>query len=174
MKTKKNKFMVVCLILTLLTTIASAQTGGDFAITQSVIAAGGGQQSTGGSFSLDGTIGQAAAGNAISGAPFAVTSGFWNFNALAPTAANASISGRILAADGRGIRNVIVSLTNALGGEIRFANSGSFGYYRFEDIPVSETYILTVRSKRFVFVPDTRVITLLDELTELNFTALPK
>lgn len=157
----------------LLALSVSAQTGGNFSITESVIAGGGGN-AAGGIFAVDSTIGQAVAGNAISSAPFAVTSGFWNFTPLAPSAATASVGGRILAADGGGIRNVIISLTDTSGGETRFARSSSFGYYRFEEVPVGETYILTVRSKRFIFLPETRIITLFDELTEVDFTALPQ
>ena len=170
----KNKLLIFSALLILFSANVFGQTGGTFAITESVIASGGNQQTAGGTFSLDGTIGQAVAGNALSGAPFAVTSGFWNFTPSAPTAATAFVGGRILAADGNGIRNVIITLTDVSGGEIRLARSGSFGYYRFEEIPVGETYILTVRSKRFIFLPDTRIITLLDELTDADFTGVPQ
>lgn len=102
-----------------------------------------------------------------------ITSVSGAINVGAPTAAMASISGRISAADGRGIRNAVVSLVDASGGETRVARSSSFGYYRFEGIPVGETYVIRVTSKRFQFVPDTQIISLMDELTELNFTAEP-
>lgn len=94
-------------------------------------------------------------------------------NVGAPTAASVSVSGRLSAADGRGIRNAIVSISNASTGEIRTARSTAFGYYRFEDIPVGETYVIRVTSKRFQFVPDTQIISLLDELSDLNFMAEP-
>jgi hypothetical protein len=45
-------------------------------ITSSVIAGGGGT-SAAGSFSVSGTIGQAAAGPALTGSNYSVTSGFW-------------------------------------------------------------------------------------------------
>ncbi len=149
------------------------QSGGIFEIRQAVVASGG-SQTTGGNSTVTSTLGQAATGNAASNPPFAVTSGFWNFTPLAPTAATASISGRILAADGRGIRNVLISLTDTSGGQILIARSSAFGYYRFEEIPVGETYILRVSSKRFVFLPDTRIVTLLDELADIDFTAQPQ
>ncbi|MGQ0542053.1 MAG: hypothetical protein ACT4O9_09425, partial [Blastocatellia bacterium] len=44
-----------------LTLIVSAQTGGTFTITKSVIAGGGGR-TAGGAFTVDGTIGQSVAG----------------------------------------------------------------------------------------------------------------
>ena len=83
MKTGIIKFTAAYLVL-FLSILVPAQSGGNFTITESVIAGGGGQQSTGGNFSLDGTIGQALAGNALSGSPFTVTSGFWNFSPTTP------------------------------------------------------------------------------------------
>ncbi len=53
------------------------QTGGNYQITQSVIASGGGQNSTGGNFSIDGTIGQPIAGTTSTGLSYSLSSGFW-------------------------------------------------------------------------------------------------
>ena len=133
-----------------------------------VVIAGGGQQTTGGTFSLDGTIGQAIAGNASSGSQFALSPGFWNLNALAPTAAGTSISGRVKTESGKGIRNVTLILTNATG-ESFYAQSGVFGGYRFEDLPTGQSYVLTVSARRFSFVQNTRFIMLLEELTNVDF-----
>lgn len=167
----RNKLLIFSTLLILVSANVFGQSGGTFAITESVVAGGGGQNSAGGTVSLDGTFGQSIAGNALSNAPFAVTSGFWNFTPLAPSAATASVGGRILAANGIGIRNVIISLTDISGGESRLVRSSSFGYYQFDEIPVGETYILTVRSKRFVFAP--QVVSVFEDLTELNFIAQP-
>jgi hypothetical protein len=112
----KNNFLIAAAMLVLCAANIFGQTGGTFAITGSVIASGGGQQAAGGAFSLIGTTGQSVAGNAVSGSPFAVTSGFWNFTPLAPSAANVFLGGRILTPAGAGIRNVSISLTNASGG----------------------------------------------------------
>ncbi|MGB7202253.1 MAG: carboxypeptidase regulatory-like domain-containing protein [Pyrinomonadaceae bacterium] len=92
---------------------------------------------------------------------------------LTPTSANVSVSGRVLTAHGQGIRNARVTLTSSTGAP-RTAITGSFGYYRFDDVEVGQTYIVSVRSKRFQFSNPTQVITLLDELTDLTFTALPE
>ncbi|MDQ3490846.1 MAG: hypothetical protein M3449_07260 [Acidobacteriota bacterium] len=56
-------------------------------------------------------------------------------------------------------------------GSTRTARSSSFGYYRFEDVAAGETYILSVSSKRYSFAP--RVVSALDELSDLDFTAEP-
>ncbi|MGH9947716.1 MAG: FG-GAP-like repeat-containing protein, partial [Pyrinomonadaceae bacterium] len=84
------------------------------------------------------------------------------------TAANVSVSGRVLTADGRGLRNAIVTLTDQQGVTRRSITS-SFGYYRFEDIEAGQTYVVAVSSKRYQFTP--RVISVTDELNDLNFTA---
>jgi CSLREA domain-containing protein len=87
-----------------------------------------------------------------------------------PTAASASINGRVTTASGRGIRNVRMSLTNQTG-ETSFAITNSFGYYRFQDLPVGETYILSVNSKRYSFAEPTRVISFNEDLTDENFVS---
>jgi len=87
-----------------------------------------------------------------------------------PTAANASISGRILTADGSGVRNANVSLVRS-NGEVISARTGTFGYYKFEDLEVGQTYILSVNSKRFTFSNPTRIISLNEDLTDADFIA---
>ncbi len=87
----------------------------------------------------------------------------------APTAANVSVSGKVLTADGRGLQNAIVTMTDSNGNSRTF-RTGSFGYFRFDDIEIGQTYVFQVVSKRFTFAP--QVITINEELTELNFTAL--
>lgn len=89
--------------------------------------------------------------------------------ALVPTAANVSISGRVVTAAGVGIKGAYVILTDSEG-NARTAFTSAFGYYVLEDVPVGETYILAVSSKRYQFEP--RVISVHDEITELNFIAM--
>ncbi len=173
MKKRQRILLFIALLSAVNLTSIFGQSGGIFQITQSVVTSGGNRQAEGGNSAVDSTSGQTAAPGAISGGIFAVSSGFWNFTPLAPTAVNASISGRILTADGSGIRNAIISLTTASTGEIRSVHSKSFGYYKFEEIRVGEIYILRIVSKRFTFEPDTRVVTMLDELTDVDFMAQP-
>jgi len=161
--------LIFSALLILFSANVFGQSGGTYAITESVVA-GGGQASTGGTFSLDGTVGQTAAGNRIGNAPFAVTSGFWNFAALAPTVASVAVGGRVLTADGRGIRNVRIRLTDATG-ETRMTLSSSFGYFRFEDVAVGETYVFSVKSKVFVFSSPTQVHSISGDTNDINFVA---
>ncbi len=89
---------------------------------------------------------------------------------LAPVAASVTVSGKVMAQDGRGIRNAIVTMTDA-SGNIRSYRTSSFGYFTFDEVEVGQTYVFQVQSKRFTFAP--QAITINDELTELNFTAQP-
>lgn len=89
---------------------------------------------------------------------------------LAPTAAGVPVAGRIQAADGIGIRNVVVTLTNANGQSIS-TRTGAFGYYRFDDVEVGQNITVSVQSKRFNFSNPTRVVSLEDAIEDLDFTA---
>lgn len=163
----KKPLIIICLLVLIIP--AAGQSGGNYTITQSVIAGGGGQNSTGGAYSLDGTIGQAVTGGSQS-YPYILKSGFWTPSMLLPTAASVSVSGRVLTANGRGIRNVMIIMTDS-SGAIRTATTTSFGYYTFAEVPAGETYILTARAKRFNFTQPTQVVGVTEETTEINFIA---
>ncbi|MGH9947020.1 MAG: beta strand repeat-containing protein [Pyrinomonadaceae bacterium] len=97
-----------------------------------------------------------------------LTSNTANLTVLMTTAAGVSVSGRVLSADGRGVRNAAVILSDAQGG-IRRSLTSTFGYYRFDDVLVGQTYILSVSSKRYTFTP--RVLSVVDELADVDFVA---
>lgn len=86
-------------------------------------------------------------------------------NAIA-TSAGVSIGGRVLTSDGSGLRNAIVTLTDA-SGQMRSVRTSAFGYYRFDDIPTGQTVIVSVQSKRFVF--NSQTLTISDAISELDF-----
>ncbi len=86
-----------------------------------------------------------------------------------PTAANVSISGRVMTAAGRGLPRTTVILTD-MNGSSRTATTSMFGYFRFDDVQVGETYILTAVSKGYQFQQQT--ISVLDEMSDLDFIAL--
>lgn len=89
---------------------------------------------------------------------------------FSPTAASVSVSGRISASDGRGIRNVIVGLT-LTDGTYLWTRTGSFGYYTFDDVRAGQTVVVSVKSKRFNFTPEEKLLSLEDSVTDFNFTA---
>ncbi|KXK00013.1 MAG: hypothetical protein UZ17_ACD001002287 [Acidobacteria bacterium OLB17] len=159
---------ILCVFVLGLT--ASAQSGGPYTITQSVIAGGGNTTSSGGTFTLSGTTGQPAAFNSGE-APYILRGGFWQAE-LETTAAEVAVAGRILTANGAGIKNVIVTLTTANGTTFRTLSS-SFGYYRFDGLQAGETCIISIASRRFTFSTTTRTVTLNDSVSDLDFTALP-
>jgi hypothetical protein len=92
---------------------------------------------------------------------------------LAPLAANASLGGRILTSNGRGIRNAHVVISGNNLQEPARAVTGPFVYYNFEDLAVGETYIVTVNSKRFSFKAPSRVVNLIDQIVDTDFVAEP-
>ena len=87
-----------------------------------------------------------------------------------PTAANVSVSGRVLTANDIGLRNAYVVLTDSQG-VTRTALSSSFGYYSFDNVQVGETYLIGVSSKRYQFA--THVVSVSDNLTGVDLIADP-
>jgi len=90
--------------------------------------------------------------------------------ALIPTAANATISGRVTYQSGIGIRGMSIELVDASSGEQRFSRTNTFGLYQFGDIPVGRTYIVVVHETKRWRVPDSiRTVVVNDDLANLNF-----
>lgn len=161
----KKLFLMLCFSAVAI----QAQT---YTLEQTAVAGGGISGGVGGVYGLSSTTGQAAAGGAIQNNPYVMTVGFWNFSPLAPTAANALISGRVRTAGGQGVRNAYIVLTDSFG-TLRSTQTGTFGYFRFENLPVGQTYVLTIYSKRYIFAQTSQIIFLNDNVTEINFTAEP-
>lgn len=89
------RLLLMVLFAALLHGIADAQSAGSsqYVLEQSVIASGGGQNSSGGVFTLDGTIGQAIAGTTSITESFTVFSGFWTTSAFfMPIADNQTVA----------------------------------------------------------------------------------
>ena len=158
-------FLTVVLSPYILSTNGQVATGGQYTLEQSVIANGGGR-STGSIHALDGTSGQSAAGDALTGGRFIAKSGFWIPAALGPTASGVSVSGHVLTADGRGLRNAVVTITDSLG-LTRSMTTGAFGNYQFDGVQSGETVVVTVASKRFHFT--SRVLSVTDTLSDVDF-----
>jgi hypothetical protein len=90
------------------------------------------------------------------------------FNLLAPTAASATISGKVLSPSGRGVSSAFVHITDQ-DGNIRTTRTNNFGYFTFEDIEVGQTLIFNVYNKRFQF--NTQVINFDESITNLRIIA---
>jgi hypothetical protein len=84
-----------------------------------------------------------------------------------PTAANASVGGRVTGPDGNAVGRATVIMTN-VAGQTRTAVTNPFGYYNFTDVPAGATYTFVVTAKGYRFgAPVIRTIG--DDLTDLNF-----
>lgn len=161
----KNKIFPAIFSALLLASFVSAQTGGSFTIEQSVIASGG-ETVANGSFIIQNTTGQAVAGD-VQGGSFSISGGFIA-PPFVPTAASATVSGRILTPDGAGLTNAVIKMTDA-SGNVCSVRSSSFGFYRFDDVAVGETYVFQIVSRRYQFAP--QVVSVTEEIADLDFTA---
>jgi parallel beta-helix repeat protein len=95
-----------------------------------------------------------------------------NFPTSGPTAASVTVSGRVLAADGRGISKAFVTMVD-INGNTRTTLTTPFGYYRFFDVPAGEVYIFTVSHKLHQFAPASQTLTINADEENLNFIGLP-
>ena len=147
--------------------------GAIYSISHWVIAGGGGTSSDT-NRSLEGTIGQGVAGTTSAGGQYSLHGGFWYPDAGAPTAATASITGRINNSYelGRLRRSVRIILTDPSTGEERVASIGKIGRYRFDGVEVGRAYILRAEGRGVTFEPESRVINLLDNMADVDFTAV--
>lgn len=87
------------------------------------------------------------------------------------TAAGVFISGRVTTADGRGITNAVVTITGNTLAEPRTVITGRRGTYMFDDLEPGATYIVSVRSRRFMFSNPSQVISIVDNVTDADFIA---
>lgn len=168
---KRNLSLIVKAIfitLFVFVSLALAQSGGNYELTQTVTATG--SVVSGGAYSMTFTAGQPFAGSLPPSGNKTLHIGFWTPPDFAPTAANVTISGRVLTAGGQGVRNTVLTLTDS-SGMTRIARTSGFGYYRFEDVPSGEIYVLTISSKRFVFGSPTRVLNVQEALSDIDFIA---
>ncbi len=81
----------------------------------------------------------------------------------------ADIAGRLQLANGRGIPQAMIVLSNPQG-EVRRTQPNQYGYYRFLDVPTGVVYTVTVASKRYNFNPSSQTFTLTQDNLGVNFT----
>jgi hypothetical protein len=92
--------------------------------------------------------------------------GGWGIELLPPTNTAVTVSGRVMTPDGVGLRNAVVTMTDSFG-IVRQVTTSSLGYYTFADVPVGETYVMSVSSRRYRFTP--RLVPVVDTLTDVDF-----
>jgi hypothetical protein len=99
--------------------------------------------------------------------------GGWGLELFATTAAHATVSGQVVTSTGIAIRNVTMTITGNSLETPRVVTTSSFGYFTFEGLQIGETYVVTANSRRFTFGSPSRVISLTDNIADLDFVADP-
>jgi hypothetical protein len=92
---------------------------------------------------------------------------------LTPTSEFVSVSGRVTTSTGEGIQGAIVTVS---GGDLTYpvgVRTTATGDYRVERIPAGSTYVVTVRAKRHQFTNPSRPVSVLDDVTGVDFVAQP-
>jgi subtilisin family serine protease len=89
---------------------------------------------------------------------------------VTPTSENVSISGRVTNSFGRGVKSVLISLTDPISGNLTYARTNQLGRYRIPDVPVGQTYVVTAYStKRFQVIDSVRSLTVTSEVLGVDF-----
>lgn len=91
---------------------------------------------------------------------------------VSPTAAGATLGGRVLTADGRGIFGARIILVDQ-DGVIHYALSNAFGFYRFTEIRPSTLVTISVTDKVARFSSNFRLISVNADDDTINFVADP-
>jgi hypothetical protein len=91
-----------------------------------------------------------------------------------PTAATASVGGRLKTANGAGISDASVSLLNTQSGETINVTTDANGAYVFEGVAVGEDYIITPLALGFTFNPSSKYLSLVEKLTTVDFEGVRK
>lgn len=84
------------------------------------------------------------------------------------TSASAMVSGRVVDANGRSIRNVVITVTDLETGAVSYARTTTFGYYNIE-LPVGESFLLSVSARGYRFEPATKLVTVNESLANVDF-----
>lgn len=111
-------------------------------------------------------------------------SGSANFNAsstaapfvqqvVGPTAGEVTLIGRVLSANGRGLKGAMVTIAGGDLAEPKTAVANAFGHFRLSGVTAGHSYIVTVSSKRARFAQPSRVVQVNDDVAGLDFVAEP-
>jgi len=90
---------------------------------------------------------------------------------LPPSAADASIAGRVVDGYGRAISGAKITLYDLSSGEIKYAYTNTLGYYKIEGLELGNLFLATAEARRFTFVNGSLQFSLDNNLSSLNFQA---
>ena len=88
-----------------------------------------------------------------------------------PTSSTVSLGGQALTYDGRAIYGTTVTIVGGNLTQPLSVKTNAFGYYKFDNLAVGETYVVSVKSKKYTFETYSRIVILQEDLSEFNFTA---
>jgi hypothetical protein len=92
---------------------------------------------------------------------------------LAPTAADASLSGRIISSRGAvGLAGVLVTLLDVSTGETYATVTNSEGIYRFDNAQAGNTYIITPSLRGYTFSERSKSLSITEDTSGIDFTAI--
>jgi hypothetical protein len=115
----------------------------------------------------DSDIASGSAGVRVDGVQITTTT-YTCSTSCATTAAGVDVSGFVVAADGRGVTNATVTISDSTG-MMRRAVTGRNGAFTFSDVEAGHTYIVGVISRRYSFEP--QIVEVNDNVAGLVFTA---
>ncbi len=96
--------------------------------------------------------------------------GGWGLQFNVPTAADVTLSGRVMFGE-RGVRNAQITVTGGSLASPLVVQTGRNGEYTVSGLTAGETYVVTAAARRFTFPQPTRVVTLTDNLAGIDFNA---
>lgn len=89
-----------------------------------------------------------------------------------PSAAMVNVGGRVTTASGRGISKALIKMTN-VEGIARTTYTTSSGYYNFANVKVGQVLIFGINHQSSKFHQPVQVISLMDQMTALDFIGSP-
>ena len=92
---------------------------------------------------------------------------------LQPSAAPASVSGRVVTSFGTGISGARITMMDGQSGQTWTVSTNPFGYYTINGPEVGNFYVMTVSHKRYTFADDTRTFSLQQDIVGMDFVANP-
>lgn len=94
---------------------------------------------------------------------------------FAPTAATASISGRIITATGSRLpKDALIMIEGSGLSQPVTVKATASGYFNFDNIPAGSDYIISVRAKGYTFTPNYHFISLIQTTGNIDFIARPE
>lgn len=131
------------------------------------------RNSTGTPVMIPGSIVNTGTNQVFSPVGMAVVTGDWGIGGdLDP--GPVSVSGRVTTSTGNGIPNATVTISGGGLPAPITVNTGSLGFYTISNLQAGETYTVTVSAKRHRFPVGGQMVTPMDDVENLDFTANPQ